>query len=716
MTSKNSFLTSAKENSRRRIVVWIISILVQLAIYPGIMTVYLSRINFWNKEGNYKTAELFEKALQEAVTDALGFKPIATFPILFLAVCIAVQGFSYLHSRKKLDFYQSVPVSARHRFLVIYSNGLFIYLLPAIAASLIAILMGAAQGALTGGAIAEWALAMLADFTYFLIVYNISILAVMLTGNIVITGFAAITLLFIGLAIDQIGQELKRDFFRSLDYAFMRHDNTSCIVMDYLYRMQEFKKMLSLSEITSGVLLLSIKWLAAALVILLIAYFCYKKRPSEAAGQAIAIRPVKPFAKIIISATIGAGVCCLLDDVTYSNIPIIILGMIGATLFISALMEVIYEFDIRAAYKHLISTGIAVTAVIVVFGIHYFDIFGYDSYVPEVDEVESVAVDLGPYQYYWGYDERDGGVIYLDPTFYLRENMFLTDIEAICKLAEKSTQTDPDSIEEYRGFSVLYRLKNGREVSRYLWFDMDDPENAGLLDRIMGTKEYREGHYQIIKDEEGISSLQREFTISYSNGAVTAEIPAAEAQGLQEAWIKDMEKVDYSYVRANRPCGALTWQLKTSYQSWELPVYEDFTNTIDFLKQYNAYYPVALRAEDIASLEITNWHYDDIEAEADASAGADGRPLAQSSAVSYSTAEAVTERFEDPQEIAKIIENLYPSRLDLYWLGNETLDRNYDITISFKANTGYPYGLGYYTYDFLRGQVPDFVAERTACQ
>ncbi|MCM1039730.1 MAG: DUF6449 domain-containing protein [Ruminococcus sp.] len=716
MTSKNSFLASSKENSRRRIVVWIISILVQLAIYPGIMTVYLSRINFWNKEGNYKTAELFEKALQEAVTDALGFKPIAAFPILFLAICIAVQGFSYLHSRKKLDFYQSVPVSARHRFLVIYSNGLLIYLLPAIAASFIAILMGAAQGALTGGAIAEWALAMLADFAYFLIIYNISVLAVMLTGNIVITGFATITLLFIGLAIDQIGHELKHDFFRSLDYVFVRYDNTSCIVTNYLYRMQEFKKMLLLSEITSGVLLLFIKWLAAALVILLIAYFCYKKRPSEAAGQAIAIRPVKPFAKIIISATIGAGVCCLLDDVTYSNIPIIILGMIGATLFISALMEVIYEFDIRAAYKHLISTGIAVTAVIVVFGIHYFDIFGYDSYVPEVDEVESAAVDLGPYQYYWGYDERDGGVIYLDPTFYLRENMFLTDIEAICKLAEKSTQTDPDSIEEYRGFSVLYRLKNGREVSRYLWFDMDDPENAGLLDRILGTEEYKEGHYQIVKDEEGVLLLQKEFTISYSNGAVTAEIPAGEAQSLREAWIKDMEKVDYSYVRANRPCGALTWQLKTSYQSWELPVYEDFTNTIDFLKQYNAYYPIALRAEDIASLEITNWHYDEIEAGADAPAGADGRPLAQSSAVSYSTAEAVTERFEDPQEIAKIIENLYPSRLDLYWLGNETLDRNYDITISFKANTGYPYGLGYYTYDFLRGQVPDFVAERTACQ
>ena len=52
--------------------------------------------------------------------------------------------------------------------------------------------------------------------------------------------------------------------------------------------------------------------------------------------------------------------------------------------------------------------------------------------------------------------------------------------------------------------------------------------------------------------------------------------------------------------------------------------------------------------------------------------------------------------------------------MDLYWNEREALDHNYDVVISFKADTEYPYGLGYYSYDFLSGEVPDFVVERTA--
>lgn len=715
MTSKSSFLTSSIENHRRRILVWIVSILAQIALYPGIMTIYLSRINFWNADGAYATTEMYKKALQDAVTDALGFKPIATAPVLVLAVCIAMQGFSYLHSRRKIDMYHSVPVSARRRFFVIYTNGLVIYLLPAVVSVLIAAIMGAVQGALTGRALAECGLAFLMNFLYFLVAYNISVLAVMLTGNIVITGFAAITMLFITFAADALAFTMKHNFFDAVDYTFAQTGNGSCIVDQYLNRVAVFKNTALLSEIAAGVLILCVKWFLAAAVILALTYLCYKKRPSEAAGKAIAIHPIKPFVKIIISVTVGIAACYVLYDETCQNIPVVVLGMIGATALFSGLMEAIYEFDIRAAIKHLVSTGISVAAVIMIFCIYYFDLFGYDSYVPDADEVESVAVDLGPYQDYWRYDETEGCIIYLGESDYLRENMFLTDIDAVCRLAEKNVAGDADNIEEYMGFSVLYRLKSGKEVSRYIGVDLSDPGNAELLDRIMGTDEYRQGKYQIVKGESLILDFRKELMISYSNGAITAEVPVSEAEGLREAWLKDMEQFDYSFARNNRPCGELTWELKSSYQDWRLPVYEDFSNTIAFLEQYNAYYPLKLRAEDIASIEITNWHYDDMEKAADDPEIMEaGYTTSSGPASAYSTEETVVEIFDDPQEIAEIIEGIYPSYLDLYWTGADTLDRNYDIMITFKANTDYPYGMGYYSYSFLTGQVPDFVVERTS--
>lgn len=716
MTSKSSFLTSSIENHRRRVLVWIVSILAQIALYPGIMTIYLSRINFWNADGAYNTTELYKKALQDAVIDGLGFKPIATVPILVLAVCIALQGFSYLHSRRKTDMYHSVPVSARQRFFVIYANGVVIYLLPTIVSVLIAIIMGAVQGALTGRAMAECGFALLMNFLYFLVIYNISVLAVMLTGNIIITGFATVTLLFITFAADTLAFAMKHDFFDAVDYVFTHSENGSCIVDQYMNRVATFKHTVLLSEITADVLILCAKWFLAAAVILALTYLCYKKRPTEAAGKAIAIRPIKPFVKIIISVTVGIAACYVLYEATYHNVPIVVLGMIGATALFSGLMEAIYEFDIRAAIKHLISTGISVAAVLVIFCIYYFDLFGYDSYVPDVDEVESVAVDLGPYQNYWKYDETEGCIIYLGESNYLEENMFLTDIDAVCQLAEKSVAGDVDNIEEYMGFSILYRLRSGKEVSRYIGVDLSDPENVELLDRIIGTDEYRQGKYQIVKDESLIPDFRKEIMISYSNGAITAEIPASEAEGLREAWLKDMEQFDYSFARTNRPCGELTWELKTGYQDWCLPVYEDFTNTIAFLEQYNAYYPIKLRAEDIASLEITNWHYDDIEkASKDPEIINTAYTTSSGPAASaYSADAVVVEKFEDPEEIAKIIEGIYPAHLSLYWTENNTLDRNYDISITFKANTDYPYGMGYYSYDFINGQVPDFVVERTA--
>ena len=51
MTSRNSFWASSKENHKRRIWVWIVAFLGQVASYVGVLTVYLSRIRMWHEEG-----------------------------------------------------------------------------------------------------------------------------------------------------------------------------------------------------------------------------------------------------------------------------------------------------------------------------------------------------------------------------------------------------------------------------------------------------------------------------------------------------------------------------------------------------------------------------------------------------------------------------------------------------------------------------------------
>ena len=726
MTSKNSFLASSKENQKRRIWVWAASILMQCILYPGIMIVYLSRIKSWRD--SYVTAELFKKALQEAAADAVGFQPNALVPVLLLGIIIGIQGFSYLYDKKKVDLYHSVPVSMKKRFFVIYVNGIVIYLLPALLGVLLALLIAVTQGAFCMNVLAECVLAFIGNLLYFLAVYHTAVLAVMLTGHVLITICAVTVFLAIEYVTVMIFNLFKELFFVHVDSFFGNMEEFRfSIVLDYLLKMNELKRMPRLSEAALAVLPVYGKWIVLGLVPFALAYFCYRKRPAEAAGNAIAFRQIKPFVKVIISVLAGLAAYYVVNQATYHRAAyrtsaFSLLCMVGAAALCAMLMEVIYDFDIRAAVKHIVSTGIAVAAVFVIFGIFQFDVFGYDDYIPDADKVESAAVNIGPYQEYYEWDEKDGWISYMSDARYLEANMYITDIETLCALAEnnydvvvREGELLPGEEWDVRGINVLYRLKSGRNVSRFFRINLADESNEELLNKLIGSAEYKEGYYQIMKGTIPLGELQKQMKITYSNGVITGEIAASDADGLRAAWMKDMEKFDYTLARNNRPCGYIRWTLGSEYMDWELPVYESFTDTIAFLEEQGAYYPVALRVEDIESLEVTNYHYDERD-EYDLMV-ATGQESAQALPARGSGIDerpsVVTEQFDDPKEIEAILSAIYPN-LEMYWNESDAVDRNYEITISFQKDAAYPYGRGYYTFNFFSGQIPDFVVERTA--
>lgn len=717
MTSKSSFLVSMKENNKRRIWVWVISFLGQLILYPGVLAVYLSRISFQNAEGSYKLPEHYKIALQEAATDALGFKPLCMWPIAILGILIAVQGFSYLYDRKKVDMYHSVPVPAKRRFAVIYVNGLLIYVVPALFSILIAVLMAAAQGSMTGRGMAECGLAAVLNLLYFLVVYHTAILAVMLTGNVVITGFASVILLGIAYVAGTLLLALRNNFFDTASSFFTDFYFVGSVVVEYDQKIYLLKQMPLLSDIVKMILPVYGKWFAAALLFGALAYIAYRKRPAEAAGKAMAFHGLKPVVKIIVSVVAGLMAGWIIYDATYYNATLTGLGMIGGAVLCGIVMEAIYEADIRGVLKHLVSTGIAAAAAAFLFCIFQFDLLGYDSYVPEAEEIESYVLDIGPYQNYWEWCDEDESIRYIGDSQYMLDHMFLTDTDAICELARKGQgliSIEDTAGKDCRSVNVLYRLKSGREVERFLWVDFDDASNEELLNRIVGTQEYRDGFYLLANEsvETAFTEMEREWQVTYTNGTIETSLPASESGRLREMWLKDMEQFDFTLAHNNRPCGKLVWDIEDGYISMAVPVYDSFLNTLTVLDEYQAYYPVELRAEDVLSLEITNWHYEDQDAYFQDGSVSDSRATAEARDVQHS----VTKEFTDPEEIAQIVENLYPSDslTSLYWNSTKALEEGYEVVVTFRMDTDQPYKRGYYNYRFLSGRVPEFVVERTA--
>lgn len=706
MTSKNSFLASCRENSKRRIIVWIVSILSQVIGYSGVLIIYLNRIKHWNKEGGYETAELFKKALCDAVTDALGCQDLYSVLIAILAVIIAIQGFSYLYDRKKIDTYHSVPVSLKSRFVVVYINGIFIYVIPYIVSIVLEILIAASQGALSSRAFAECALSFLLNFIYFMVVYNTALLAVMLTGHMFVTALAVGVLLFIGLIWCEVYSALKYIFFKTSNnfYGSSVESSSFSVVYSHLINMGALKRMDELSDITKAVLTLCGIWFVVALIFGILAYICYIKRPSEAAGKAIAFNVTKPFLKVIISATVGLVICLLMDDIAYSNTAICVFSMIIGTLLCAAIMEVIFEFDIRAAVKRPITSGAAAVIALAIFSIFYFDIFGYDAYVPDVDDVESIAICLNFENNYLDISNENFTRV-IGPGTYLKDNMFLTDTAPVLELAKRSRDVEYKSMDE-RGVYVLYRLKSGRNVSRIMIVDFDDEVCAGLLDKIVASREYKEGSYQLIKDPSIFK--RNDLFLTYKNGIVESNIPPQEAEKLGEAWAKDMENFDFDFARNTLPCGYIEIFMGISYMRFNMPVYESFENTIACLKECDAYYPMEVNADDVLSLSITRTHSIDYEIPMD------GDVIGIGEKATASRVEAVNEQFDDPQEIAEIVKYIYSTSINHPYCKRDMVDTDYNVEITFKNNKNYPYVKGYANYFFLGGQVPEFVLERTA--
>lgn len=714
MTSKNSFWASSKENHKRRVWVWIITVLAQLMMYVGVLTVYLSRIRMWNAQESYRTKEEYQYALYQATRDALAFQDNLLIPLVILAAVIGIQGFSYLYDRRKVDMYHSVPVDKNRRFVVVYVNGMIIYLTSTLVSLLIGVITAAIQGAVNGAVMAAIGLGFLWNLLFFMVIYHTTILAVMLTGNKFITVCVGGMLILYERIIYTLMGSMQYSFFDTVSGFYVTHEPKLSVLYDYEMNMWELKQIQEIGELAKALLPYYVKWFILAVVILVAAWLCYRKRPSEAVGKAIAFPRMKPFLKVIAVIPLGIGLGMWVHSAAYGNAVLTAVSMAGAGVIACAVIEVIYDFDLKSLFKHLISSGIAVAGIVFIFLSFKLDLFGYDEYLPSVDELDSIAVNVDYYGQFWDKDFN-----YFGASEFSEEHMYLQDKEAVLTLADKSRAENPEDMTDARSINVLYRLKSGRKVGRRFWVDFANPGNEELLNRIMGTKDFKEGSFQIMTDQD---SFAEATAMVYSNGATNVALPAEDALKLREAYIKDMEQFDFTMVINNRPCG----RINVSFPNWfnaTLDVYDSFENTIAYLQSKEAFYPIELNPEDIADITITHYHneiYEDGDDDGimpleDAAVNAEAAWTADSD-YAYEGAPVISETFMEEEEFAQIVPHIYPEFLSSAWNHAYELDADYDIYITFKKDTTYPYDrsqFGVY-YRFYTGEVPEFVEEATA--
>ena len=727
MTLKNSFLADApkqqqeengksrkavfsfdvREDMKRRNWIFGISFLVFFCCFPGYLLLRLNSILSTYENADAEGLLLMQRRMDDVVSALFhsnGFLPVL---IIFLAVLIGMQGFAYLHNKKQVDFYHSQPVSRKRRFTVLWFDGVVIFVVTywvnMLLGMMVATVFGSMSGMIMTGAIKAFCLYLL----LFLGIYHLAMIAVLLTGNTLVSLLMMGLLLGYELAARVITLLMASSFFitfgsgkenKIFDTIF------SPIVNIYKYiilagrqgRYYSYDgKVYTYGNIAVGLLLL-------AIVFGIVSYFLYQMRASESHGNSISFPKMKEILRFALLLVFGIFCTYAVYFVAGESVILGILGAVFSVALGHAVIQLIYEVDFRAIRKKLVTAVVSLVSVIVVFLAFRYDWIGYDSRIPKQSKVESVYVSLAAESFGdSNYVMPDGTEVY---RWYRARNMEITDLDTIYALLENRELVTKDTRNYYKGYEsieIKFRMKNGKTQNRRLYLNYE--ENLELLNQIYHMDAYQLANNQVM--EENFVDNYRIISATYNNGFgnVTAPIEV-DMHALVEAYKKDVENADYEEVYYNYPKAQISllgvgMQNEEYRNSWNILIYDSYKNTIALLEQaginHNNVFDNAYRNR-IQKIEIRQEDYVTL-------------PTSETELVSYSQAQK-TVIYTDPEVIGKILENTVPST-NRWW---SSKSRSNNEEYSAYIYTPNPYdGSDYYVDDvyFQKGKIPQFVLE-----
>lgn len=490
MTSRNLFFKLAKEDLKRRVWLAALSVLTFFFAFPVGMA-----LNLGNVEERYEMAlrhgEVLVIPKSQAMLEAAGRlvsaqgNGLTVFLMIMAAVVCGASSFSYLHNKRKVDFYHSLPLKRETLFAVSYTMGI---LIPGIIYGLCLILslvVAAAYGTSIGGLFKTAASGWLFHMLYFSLVYSTVVLAMIMTGNLVV-----------GI----LGSSVFFFYFPMLSAMILAYCETWFVTYVDAFRDSFLFRMVKISPIASYIIAFSgadvgagdaaafgrliVESVIALAALILVNILLYKKRPSEAAGKAMAFSASKPVIRIALAMVIGMS-GGMFFWLLHSTTGWAVFGTIVGILLCHCIVEIIYHFDFRRLLAHKLQLAGCMIAGLAILFCFKNDWLGYDAYLPEESQVAEAAIDLGndSWVIYSQVESRGEGVrpkVTTNSSMeYTFNNMKLTDTAPVLEIAkigvEKALMEKADresSLEKYdeEGYwtwlHVQYTLKNGRKVQR----------------------------------------------------------------------------------------------------------------------------------------------------------------------------------------------------------------------------------------------------------
>lgn len=625
MTSNHSFFKLQRELIRRNIILPILSGVGFFFTLPLITLMLIQ--NEYNRLSGVLSEYEIKKDIEEIARNLLSSRYDGVkIGMVIMAVLSGIMLFRYLHSRKQVDFYHSLPISRSKLFAQLYVTG-FMSVIPAyIIMYVIAIIISLAMGAssvITAGMIFE---AIISNILFFLLFYSITILATVLTGN----SFIAVCLTALFNAISPITLMMLMGLCNYSFKTYAGNDTLENLAKNtfplYVYFKDSF---LFGGRHTNVIPTKTLIFVAIAVVIItVLSLMLFKIRKSERAGSALAFYKTKAPLKCYL--TLMAGYCMLFIFESLAGTVWGYIGIVLGVIISHAIIESLYNFDVRCIFKNVRTMAILVVVSIVFLVGMQKDIIGYDTKIPNEQDISGVYIStLYPI----------GNIDYHNS---IRNKTPLTSAENIANTL-KIAQMGIDSLDSkdidtyyttitssqyadlnrkiYTSFDITYKLKNGNSMSRnYSVLLSDDFINA--LNNIILSKDYMEKSAESVFDIklDDIKSTQLDvYTQSGTQSDVSASIrDIAHATEIlntlkeesltltkeQAQSVLPVLRLDADVYYYNSYKDELYEYYTRSKNVSYIPVYPSYTKTLALIEKYTGVTPKPLDANNIASIQI----------------------------------------------------------------------------------------------------------------
>ena len=374
--------------------------------------------------------------------------------------CLSVMAvFSYLFKSNRVDFTHSLPIKRSSLFITNYISGFCFTLIPNFIISAVMIVLMGLNG--VSCFVIFKVLAAITLMTVFY--YGLAVFCAMICGNAVAMPMVYLAINFLAVGINGIVSLLGSMFLKGYEAALIPASRIITPIVN-MYMFDEYKlNMTYMSKMSAYAII------GAALTIA--AYFLYKIKKSESAGDIASFKPIRYIFRYLLGG-IGAYTVGLLLFYIFENIFLTERKSAGGciifiltTLFGALLLY--YVFEMFALKKFKVFKGslkgvLPLVITVIILGLcTFFDLFGYSTKVPHLNDVESVYVNID-------YSQR----------------IESDDKEFIKLVRRMHTLLANAETEKYgASFEVEYRLESGNLLKRrYRYYRDDEVISQAIVD------------------------------------------------------------------------------------------------------------------------------------------------------------------------------------------------------------------------------------------